>query len=70
MEFSDTTLAPGQKEAGFLYFKLPADIARLDYADVIVQAVDEWAKNEIVFDFKLPLRASVSPTSGTKSLAE
>lgn len=70
MEFTDSVLMPGQREAGFLYLKLPNGATRLDLAKIVVKALDEQNKNELLFDFTLPLRPSISPVGDPKSSSE
>jgi hypothetical protein len=70
MEFSDTTLMPGQREAGFLYFRLPDSAKRFDDISLAIKAVDEQEKKELLFKLTLPLRPSISPVDSSKSSPE
>lgn len=53
MRFNDALLRPNQSTAGFVYFKLPSGIKRLENLRVEVAPVDEQTAKQ--FSYSLPL---------------
>ena len=70
LKFNDSLLKPNQSAAGFLYFKLPAGIKRLENLRVEVTPSEEQSAKRLSYSLSLPaldLSAAVSaPASGTR----
>jgi hypothetical protein len=69
MRFNDSLLRPNQSAAGFLYFKLPSGIKRLENLRVEVTPSEEQTAKRLSFSLSLPTldmsSAVSSPASGT-----
>ena len=67
LKFNDSLLKPNQSAAGFLYFKLPAGIKKLDNLRVEVRPSEEQTAKQLSYSLSLPpldLSGAVSgPTS-------
>jgi len=75
MKFSDSLLKPNQSAAGFLYFKLPPGIKKLDNLRVEVTPSEEQTAKQLSYSLSLPpldLSGAVSgpaPVSGDRAQA-
>lgn len=55
LRFSDALLKPNQTAAGFLYFKLPSNVRRLEKLRVDIGPSEEISGNKLAFNLQLPI---------------
>ena len=67
LKFNDSLLKPNQSAAGFLYFKLPAGIKRLEDLRVEVTPSEEQTAKRLSYSLSLPPLALSSAVSGPAS---
>ena len=63
MEIPDALLKQNQSVAGFVYFKLPFGLTKLENAVLEIQPVDDVSGEKHSFKFPLPVVSIVLPTS-------
>ncbi|HWP59586.1 MAG TPA: hypothetical protein VNL14_16960 [Candidatus Acidoferrales bacterium] len=70
VELTDALLRPNQIAAGFVYFKLPDDVKRLERLTVIVEPTEETNGGKLAYQFLVPTLELSAKTSSRTAEAE